>query len=229
MFKDVIEGLKLVKEGIQSVQTIAKAVQSGKDYLKAKHPDVRSDLRAMAGELGKSLWFVKQASAVLTNFRFAVGAGSAGTELRAFNDRYIQSKTEAQRLRDQIDDLRTHCSKVRDHAMRICGSAGAAGFAKLFAMLGLNSPEKEKELGEKLDRLAYEDFTVANSAQKMLECLESALRDIQDALGDGGAMYPEGIPRAAALLAQYGPAFEEMEEEAALGAKTIREMVKDLE
>jgi hypothetical protein len=53
MVNDMIDGLKLVADGIESVKTIAEAVKSGKDYIKSKHPQVRSDLRAMVGELGK--------------------------------------------------------------------------------------------------------------------------------------------------------------------------------
>ena len=63
------------------------------------------------------------------------------------------------------------------------------------------SLKKTIELGEKLDRLAGEDFAVANSAEKMLECLERALKDVQDALGGAGTMDPERVPDAAALLA----------------------------
>ena len=228
MLKDVVDGLKLVADGIKNVKTIAEAVKNGRDYLKAKHPEIQSDLRAMVLELGKSLFVIKQASAVLTNFRFAIATDTQGTELARFNDYFIKSKTEAQHLRDRIDDLRTHCSKVREHASRISGSATATGFAKIFALFGLNSPEKEKELGERLDKLAYEDFALANSAERMLKCLEDALKDVQNALGDGGAMFPKNVPNAAALLSEYGPEFEKMEERASEAVKEASDLVKEL-
>ena len=228
MLKDVVDGLKLVADGIKSVKTIAEAVKNGRDYVRAKHPEIQNDLREMVLELGKSLFVIKQASAVLTNFRFAIATDTQGTELARFNDYFIKSKTEAQQLRNRIDDLRTHCSKVRAHGLRISGSATAAGFAKIFALLGLNSPDKEKKLGESLDRLAYEDFDLANSAERMLKCLEDAFRDVQNALGDGGAMFPQNVPNAAALLAEYGPEFERMEERASEAAREIRDLVKEL-
>ncbi|RII31534.1 MAG: hypothetical protein CXR30_01585 [Geobacter sp.] len=228
MLKDVVDGLTLVADGIKSVTAIAEAVKSGKDYLKTKHPEVQNDLRKMVQELGKSLFVIKQTSAVLTNFRFAIATDTQGTELARFNDYFIKSKTEAQFLRNRIDDLRTHCSKVREHGTRISGSATAAGFAKIFSLLGLGSPEKEMELGERLDKLAYEDFAIANSSDQMLKCLEDALRDVQDTLGNGGAMYPQNVPDAAALLAEYGPEFERMEERATEAAMEIRDLAKDL-
>lgn len=229
MVKDVVDGLKLVADGIKSVKTIADAIKSGEDYLKAKHPEVQPDLRAMLAELGKSLFVIKRASAVLTNFRFAIANDAQSAELSRFNDYFIQSKAEAQLLRDRIEDLRTHCSKIREHGSKISGSATAMGFAKIFSLLGLNSPERELELGEQLDKLAYEDFAVANSAEQMLGCLEGALKDVQNALGNGGSMYPEKVPDAAALLAEYGPEFETMEERALEAVKEIRDLAKALD
>ncbi len=228
MLKDVLDGLKMVSEGIKNVKDIAEAVRSGTNYLRAKHPDVRDDLKALVQELRKSLNVVKQASAILTNFRFAVAADARGLELARFNDYFIKSKGQAQDLRDHIEDLRTHCSKIREHAVKITGSATAPGFATLFGLLGLSSPAREAELGCKLDQLAYEDFQVANSADLMVTCLEEALKDIQNALGSGGMMRPDKIPDAAALLSQYGPPFEDMETEATTASREITELVKNL-
>lgn len=228
MIKDVVEGLTLVKDGIESVQAIAEAVKNGKDYLKVKHPEAQHDLREMVAELGKSLFVIKSASAVLTNFRFATTYDTRGTELARFNNYFIKSKTDAQDLRDHIHDLRSHCSKIREHSVKISGAAGATFFAKIFSFLGLQSPQKEEELGEKLDKLAYEDFAVANSAELMLSCLEKALHDVQDTLGEGGSMKGENIPPAAALLAEYGAAFEAMEAQATKAWKETRDLAQQL-
>jgi len=229
MIQTIIDGLKLVADGIESVKTIAEAVKSGKDYLKTNHPEIRSDLRAMVGELGRSLFVIKRASAVLTNFRFAISTDVKGSELARFNDYFIQSKAEAQLLCDHIEDLRTHCSKIREQAGKISGAANATGFQKIFALLGLNSPAREQQLGQQLENLSYEDFAVANSAEMMLHCLEEALKEVQNALGVGGSMLPENIPEACTVLAEYGPEFEKMEERAAKAIKDIRKLVKELE
>jgi hypothetical protein len=229
MIKDVIEGLKSVADGIDCVKTIAKAVRTGKDYVSTKHPEVRDDLRLMLDELRKSLQLIKRSSAVLTNFRFAVSADSQGMEMSRFNNYFIHSKEEADHLESHIDDLRTHCSKVREHGSKIGGETGVNGFTKIFKLLGLNSPEREQKLGQTLDQLAYEDFAVANSAEIMLNCLTSALKDVQNALGDNGTMVTENIPKAAALLVEYGREFEMTEEIAQKAVKDIRELVKQLD
>lgn len=41
-------------------------------------------------------------------------------------------------------------------------------------------------------------------------------------------MYPQNVPNAAALLAEYGPEFERMEERATEAAKEIRDLARDL-
>ena len=76
--------------------------------------------------------------------------------------------------------------------------------------------------------MPIEDFAVANSAQKMLDCLTGALKDVQDALGTGGAMYPQNVPAAAALLGQFGPPFSDMEELAADSVRELRSVIEDL-
>jgi len=63
----------------------------------------------------------------------------------------------------------------------------------------------------------------------MLTCLVDALRDVQNTLGDDGAMHPENVPKAAALLAKYGPEFERTEEQATQAVKEIRELVNELQ
>ena len=50
MLKDIIDGLKLVSDGISSVKSIAKAIKTGKDYVSSKHPEIRDDLRLMLVE-----------------------------------------------------------------------------------------------------------------------------------------------------------------------------------
>lgn len=143
MVDNILEGLKLVADGIKNVKTIVDAVKSGRDYVNTKHPEVRCDLRLMMDELRKSLLLIKRASAVMTNFRFAVSADLHASELARFNDYFIQSKEESQHLETHIDDLRTHCSRIREHAAKIGVEPTKTGFPKLFALLGLNSPERE--------------------------------------------------------------------------------------
>ncbi|KHE91838.1 MAG: hypothetical protein SCABRO_02418 [Candidatus Scalindua brodae] len=95
-------------------------------------------------------------------------------------------------------------------------------------MLGFNSPQRELELGKMLDRLAYEDFEDANSLQIMVGCLKMALTDVQNALGDQGAMYPENVPKAAKLLAEYAARFEKLEKTTSSTEDELKKVIDDL-
>ncbi|MBZ0108420.1 MAG: hypothetical protein K8F52_07100 [Candidatus Scalindua rubra] len=228
IFKEVLDGLDAVAKAIENVKKIREAISEGKGYIDVKHPDVKSDLGLLLNEFRKTINGVAQASSVLTNFRFAISADAGASELRAFNDYFIKHKGEAQFLEDHLEDLRGHCSKIREHALRITDSATASGFAGLFRMLGFNSPQRELELGKMLDRLAYEDFEDANSLQIMVGCLKMALTDVQNALGDQGAMYPENVPKAAKLLAEYAARFEKLEKTTSSTEDELKKVIDDL-
>ena len=225
MIKEVLDGLDTVAKAITNIKKISDAVKEGRQYLAVKHPAVRKDLRDLVSEIRKSMNLIAQASAVLTQFRFAVSADQRSSELVRFNDYFIHHKSEAQFLRNHLDDLRTHCSKIRLHAENIIKSATTPGFASLFALLGLNSPQREKELGDKLQTLANEDNEVANNSRVILDCLETALREVQNALGDQGAMYEQNVPKAAALLAEYAQKFEALERPARSAAHDMESIV----
>ena len=55
MLKDILDGLKLVAEGIKNVRAIAEAVKDGEAYVRVHHPDVQATLRALLGELERLL------------------------------------------------------------------------------------------------------------------------------------------------------------------------------
>jgi hypothetical protein len=42
MIQEVLDGLKLVADGIKSITTMVEAVKSGKDYVKSKHPEIQT-------------------------------------------------------------------------------------------------------------------------------------------------------------------------------------------
>lgn len=225
LVKEVTDGVEAIAQAIESVRTIARAVREGKDYLAATHPEAQTDLKLMLAELRKTMNLVAEASAVLTQFRFAVSADARSGELARFNDYFIHHKGQADHLERHVDDLRGHCGKIREHASKIAGSATVEGFAKLFAWLGLRSTERELDLARKLDQFAYEDFQMANSARSMLALLKRGLDDVQDALGERGRMHAENVPAAASALADYGEAFRHLEGRARDAAEDLYQAV----
>lgn len=80
VIKEVADAVKGVAEGVEHIRTVAKAVRDGKNYLRAREPQVRQELATMCAEMQKTATAVAAASAIVTHFRFTVaGSGLAGT------------------------------------------------------------------------------------------------------------------------------------------------------
>jgi hypothetical protein len=222
----VINKLECVAHDVQKIDTITQAIRSGKSYVKENHREIQSDLRDLVDELQKNVRLIKDESRVITTFHFAIGADpEAVKELRHFNDYFIKATQDEQHLREHIDGLRTHCGKVRDHAERIANGETPDDYAGVFAIVGVRDPEKEQELGVELFEMARGDDEFAKSAEDMLRCVHDALKDVQDVLGTGGAMYPQNLPAAADLLSKYSTHFQQVEDRTAEAETVIREFL----
>jgi hypothetical protein len=228
MLAQVLDDLKMVSEAISHVKSIVAAIREGTDYLRARHPELRAELQRLVAELRKTILLIVDASALLTGFRFAVTATSDDREAVRFNEHFMEQARKVRLLRDQIEDLRTHCSAVRAHAQKLGDSVGISGFQSIFSRLGITAPERRLELANKLDKLAFEDFQVANGAATMFKCLDAALDDVQAALGGPGSMDPKNVPVAAALLGQYAAALRPVQRDATDTSDAIDAAIADL-
>jgi hypothetical protein len=222
--KETLDALEAVAKAIENIEAIVEAVRDGKDYLAKKHPEAMAHVAAMLGEMRKTMGVVRDGSAVLTGFWFAADNAS----LRDFNALYRGHLRRAQELEAQIENLRGHCTVIRDHAfaMQVKEIKGGWPFLWVGEMLGLSSAAREHELGQRLDKLAYEDGAVANAAGQMLGALNSSLRSVQEALGSDRVADPANVAAAGALLAEHAAAFDPLEKEAEKAAAAIEKLVR---
>jgi hypothetical protein len=225
--KEALDAIEMVAKGIENIRKIVNAVREGKAYLTTKHPEAKAHVAAMLAEMEKTMTVVARASAVLTHFWFTAKSEAS---LDRFNAQFQKHKEEADTLANNIDNLRGHCTAIKKEAETIEGKAlfGRSAFAPIFERLGLQSKQREQELGELLHDLANHDFEVTDSAKKILEALNISLRAVQDALGPNRVMLPENIPAAGALLAEHAKAFEPLEKKATDLAKDARMLASEL-
>lgn len=226
LLKEVVEGLGLMKEGLENVTAIVEAVKDGRAYLQQYHPEARKDVELLLLELQKNLVLIAEVSGVVMRFRF--DSGPSGSALQRFNDYYITQGGKAASLRQQIDQLRTRCSVVRQHASNVSEGVGSTAFQKFFEKLNVQAVMRRAELGVILDRLAYEDFANARSADAAIDCLEAALGDVQRALETDGVMRVENVPEAAALMKQYADNFAPFESQCQKTGSRITALVAEL-
>jgi hypothetical protein len=226
MLREVIDGLGVVKEAVENVVAVVQAVRDGRDYLKQNYPEARKDVELMLLELRKNLVLIADVSGVLTRFRF--DANDNGLALQRFNDYYIQQSAKTVAAKQGVDQLRSRCSAVREHAGNVSEGLGMSAFQRFFEKLNVAAALRRGELATILDRLSYEDFANARAADKILECGELALGHVQRALETNGLMQVTNVPAAAALLREYAQQFEPLGRESQATASTIDQLAQEL-
>jgi hypothetical protein len=229
LVKEAAEGLKAVAEGIGHIQTIAKAVRDGRDYLKVKHPEIRKDLAAMCAEMRNTLTAIAVASAVLTHFRFTIAGSAVDSEPRAFNDHLIAHKEKAQMVSRSLHALRGHCHVIRKHADRLAAQARSLRLDRLLLLFGIDSAERDRAVGKALQDIYDEEMQAYRLAAQLSLALQLALDDISKALGPPGSMVPANVPGAAALLGEYADAFSRLESTSNYVALDLQQSIDALE
>jgi hypothetical protein len=229
MIDDVIEIIKQVAEGVDHIKTIADAVKDGRDFLKARHPEIQTDLTALCQEMQKTTIAVAAASAVLTHFRFTVSGSAVSSEPARFNEHFIAHKERAARVSISLEAMRGHCSKIREHADRLCGNLKPKKVDRLLQLFGIDSTERDRQVGRAL-QLIYDDEMQGHLLVNRLALgLQLSLEDIGKALGPPGQMLPENVPAAATLLGHYAQAFSGLESQCNYLALDLQQTIDALD
>lgn len=211
MIGDVLDAIKAVAEGIDHISTVAKAVNDGIDYLKLRHPDIKSDLAVMCEEMRNTSIAVAAASAILTHFRFTVAGSALDSEPASFNDHLIAHKEKAAKVSDSLHQLRGHCHVIKTHVDRLHEKAKKLNINKILMLFGIDSSAREQEVLLSLEQIYDEEMQGYFLVSRLSRALQESLEDVGNALGPPGSMLPGNVPRAAALLGEYADAFTELE------------------
>lgn len=225
---EVADGIKLVAGGIENIRKIYSAIRDGKEYLENRHPDVKTDVVAMCIEMRKTLQAIATASSIITHFRFNVSSQAMLSEPSRFNDYLMQYKTQASNIESQLDSLRGHCHKIRQHAQGLEEKAKNAKLAGMLKLFGLNSDQKERELSDALGRVYDDEMQFHSNVWNMRMILERSLDDIGQKLGPPGSMDATNVPIAAAALGEYAEQFSRLEAEANYTALQLQGLVDEL-
>ncbi len=228
IIQEVTDGINLVASSIQNIRTIYNALNDSKVYLEMKHPDVKDDVAAMVVEMRKTLQAIAAASSIITHFRFNISDDEIAHEPTRFNDYLIDHKMQARDVEGQLDSLRGHCGKIRDHAERLELKAQRARLPDMFALLGLNSREREEELSNALQEVYNEELAIHVSGWNLHRILNQALDEINAALGPPGVMDAANVAAAAALLGEYAEPFNKLESQANFAALQLQHLIDEL-
>jgi hypothetical protein len=229
LLKEAAEAIKGVADGVEHIQKIAKAIRDGRDFLKLKHPEIRSDLSAMCAEMRNTLTAIAAASAILTHFRFTVAGGAVDSEPRAFNDHLIAHKEKAQVVMHSLQAMRGHCHVIKQHVDRLRTRAKSLNLDRLLLLFGIDSAERDREVADSLQDIYDEEMQAYRLASQLSLALQLALSEISKVLGPPGTMQPGNVPAAAALLGEYAEAFSRLESTSNYVALELQQSIDVLE
>lgn len=161
----------------------------------------------------------------MTHFSFVDDPNGYAANLREFNNRIVDGKSEIDRLRQNIDDYRGHCSKIRSHAEKI---KDGNKLDYVFRIFGIDSEEKNQKLSATLLEIYHAEEAHYLTVHEVCDNLRKAIDHVHEALGGPGLLKPEKVPEAAVLLSEYGRAFMRIESSANHKVYQIRELIRAL-
>ena len=224
-FTDILDGIEAVSKSIENMGAIIDAVKSGKGYLEQRYKEAKNDIREILEEMNKTLITTSSATSIVTHFSFIDDPATYAADLREFNNRIVDGKSEIVDLRQKIDEYRGHCSKIEHHVEKI---KSGGKLDSLFRIFGVDSKKENEKLSQNLQDIYNEELNHFLAVNALCDNLENALTHILETLGGPGMLKPDKAPEAAALLADYGRAFMRVESKANHRVHQIRKLIRDL-
>lgn len=225
-FPRVVDGINEINASIENINKIIKAVNEGEEYLKNNYPGATKDVAAMINEMGKTLVALSSASSIITNFSFIMDEEQFSHDLKKFNEHLLERKTLSSQLSAQLERMRGHCSKIKEHAQKIQAETKVP---RLFQIIGVKSKQGNDELSKSLGQIYDEEIQHYLAVNRMSSIIELALNDIQETLGGPGMMAPNKVPEAAELLRKYSREFLRIEAKSNYMVLKIKKLVIELD
>lgn len=224
IIKEVADGIKLVGESIKNIREIQKAIKDGKGYFEKKHPDIKTDVKVMLGEMQKTCDAISKAAGIITHFSFNTSPGAIDSEPTRFNNLFIDYKKDLNAAEEMIKSLKGHCTIIRHHAEAIAQNKSQT----FWNIIGLHSPEKEDELAQKLHTIYDDEMSFHSTVYQMAKSINIAINDVSDAIETNGMMMSANVPLAAQKLLEYKVVFRELEDESKNTAAEIADLSSGL-
>jgi len=224
--KEVLEGVEEVSKAINNVGSIVEAIQKGKGYLEDRYPVAKQDVCKILGEMNETLITTSGATSIITNFSFIGDPTKYTDDLREFNNRIVDGKSEIVNLRQNIDEYQGHCSVIKKHAKII---EKGSNLDSIFRVFGIKSTEENADLSNRLRSIYDEEEAHYVTVYALCDNLVRAIEHVHETLsGPEDFLKPENVPEGQSLLSEYRSAFKKIESEANYRVMQIRKLIRDL-
>lgn len=212
LVKEIADSIKLLGDVVKSTREIVKAVNDGREYLKHYYPDAQGDLGSLLRQMQRAIEGLASVTKVISGFRFVVAGNSidratADRDLARLNDYLIAQREKASILRGSIRELKADCDKVRRLRDKLDTRTKTHTWGSMFELFGSKARKRSQELHSALSNFYADDQRMIQLLSDSLALTESALAEVEDALGPPGTSNPYNVPIAAQILGLYAVLF----------------------
>lgn len=213
LVSEVAAVIKMLGDVVKSTREIVDAVNDGRKFLAARHPEAQQDFSDLLGQMQLTVEGLADVTKVISGFRFVsdgrtVDRETADRELARFNDYVIEQKKDVAKLKSRIRELKADCEKVRTLRDKLDASTESHSWGSLFGLFGAKARQRALELNSTLSNFYADDQRMIDLVRQTLELAENGIKDVEDAIGPPGMANPYNVPAAAEILRTYAVLFD---------------------
>jgi len=213
LVREVAEAIKLLGDVVKSTREIIDAVNDGRKFLAATHPEAQQDFSDLFGQMQLAVEGLAEVTKIISGFRFVARTDNenldiAARELARFNDYVIEQKKDIARLKNNIRKLKADCDKVRVLRDKLDAQTQSRSWGSLFTLFGAKAQQRAHELCSSLSNFYADDQRMIDLLRQTLELAEGGIKEVEDTLGPPGIANPYNVPAAAAVLSSYAVLFD---------------------
>jgi hypothetical protein len=217
LISEIADVIKMLGEVVKNTREIVKAVNDGREFLASRHPEAQKDFSDLLTQMQLTVEGLAEVTKVISAFRFVsdgtVDRDTADRELARFNDYIVKQTGDIAKLRGRIRELKADCEKVRELRDKLDARTETASWGTMFGLLGDKARQRTQELHSSVSNFYADDQRMIDLFKETLELAESAIKDVETALGPPGIANPYNVPKAAAILGAYAVLFDEPHKE----------------
>jgi hypothetical protein len=213
LVSEVVDVIRVLGDVVEGTTKIVDAVNDGRKYLAAKHPEAEKDFDELLAEMQRAIEGLAAVTKVFS-FSFVVDtsasdAGLAGRELVRFNDYIIEQQKDIAKLWTRKRKLKADCEKIRALRDKLDARTKGRAYGSLFSLLGGKAKQRELELHGALSSFYADDQRMIAVIEQTLQLAEAGIKDVEATIGSHGTSNPFNVPKAAEALHAYAVLFAE--------------------
>jgi hypothetical protein len=227
---DLADGLSKLASIIQDTKVLVKAINDGRDFLKAQNPQAIPKFAALLVEVRATVVGLANVTRIVSDFKFNASDDLSQAETVRFNNYMMERRGMVTALKEGgIKSLKGNCEQIMRIREDLQSQAGKRNMASMFGLLGGKQQERIYKLSEVLVNFYGADLEIIKTIEDMLKLSEAAVEDVQSALLDGnGMMQGYNIPKAASRLQFYSDLYKKSQAQLDILLTDIDDQVKAL-